>query len=199
MKIIILGGFLGSGKTTTLLSLAHYLVEHSSSDSDVKVMIIENEVGEIGIDDNFLRSGGLEVNTLFSGCACCTLSGELVVAAQKIERDYNPEWLIVETTGVAYPRSMQENLEHSVHSKAKIIILVDVMRWDRLMRAMPGLLTDQLQGSDAVLLNKIDLADADHIAAVQAAIAEIEPAAPIYQTVASQGIDDTVWQAISGE
>ncbi|MCL2151146.1 MAG: cobalamin biosynthesis protein P47K [Coriobacteriia bacterium] len=196
MNTIILGGFLGSGKTTTLLSMAHYLVENSTSESEVKVMIIENEVGEIGIDDDFLRGGGLQVNTLFSGCACCTLSGELTVTAQKIQTEYSPEWLIIETTGIAYPRSMQENLQHVIGTRAKILVLIDATRWDRLMRAMSGLVIDQVQGSDAVLVNKADLADEAQLEHVTSSIVEIEPDSPVYVTIASQGIDDDVWQTI---
>jgi G3E family GTPase len=74
-------------------------------------MILENEVGEVGIDDAFLRSGGFKVDNLFSGCACCTVSGELVTAASRVRKEYDPDWLILETTGVAYPKRIQENLE----------------------------------------------------------------------------------------
>jgi len=198
MKSVILGGFLGSGKTTTLLSLAHYLVERSTTDSEFKVMIIENEVGEIGIDDSFLSSSGLKVDTLFAGCACCTLSGELTTVAQKIQQEYDPEWLIIETTGVAYPRSMQENLDRVVKSRPSIIILADVNRWERQMRAMEGLITDQIVGSDAVLVNKIDLADAETIDRVKNRVEEIEPAAQVYMVNASNGVDDAIWDATVG-
>lgn len=65
MKVLILSGFLGSGKTTALLKLAHYIVEHSESDSKYKIVILENEVGEVGIDDKLLRSDGYDVENLF--------------------------------------------------------------------------------------------------------------------------------------
>jgi G3E family GTPase len=199
MNIIILGGFLGSGKTTTLLSLARYLVENSTSDSEFKVMIIENEVGEIGIDDSYISGSGLKVNTLFSGCACCTLSGELTTAAQNIQKEFNPDWLIVETTGVAYPRSMAENLEHAVKSTAKIIILADVNRFERQMRAMAGLITDQIVGSDAVMVNKIDLVDDEMRNQVEAHIRSIEPNTQVHLICASDGVDSAIWAGIVGD
>jgi len=198
MNIIILGGFLGSGKTTTLLSLAHYIVDNSTSDSEFKVMIIENEVGEIGIDDSFISSSGLQVNTLFSGCACCTLSGELTVAVQNMQNEFNPDWIILETTGVAYPRSMQENLEHAVKARAKIMVLADVNRFERQMRAMEQLIVDQIEGSDAVMVNKIDLADDEMIATVEARVRSIEPNTAVHLVCAQQGIDDAVWQSLIG-
>ncbi|MDR2956680.1 MAG: hypothetical protein LBU61_00675 [Coriobacteriales bacterium] len=199
MNIIILGGFLGSGKTTTLLSLARYLVDNSTSDSEFKAMIIENEVGEIGIDDSFISGSGLRVNTLFSGCACCTLSGELTTTAQMIQRDFNPDWIILETTGVAYPRSMQENLERATQARAKISILVDVNRFERQMRALENLITDQIVGSDAVLVNKIDLADDEMIATVKAHIEQIEPNTQLHLICANQGVDESVWISTVGK
>lgn len=78
MELIIISGFLGSGKTTLLLGMARSLVEAS-----IRVAIIENEVGEIGIDGQYLRQEGLEVQELFGGCICCTLSAGLVPTLRK--------------------------------------------------------------------------------------------------------------------
>ena len=94
MNVLIFGGFLGSGKTTALMQLAKYIVRSSTSDKPNKVMILENEIGEVGIDDSFLRGGGFQVENLFAGCACCTVSGELVSAANSIKKEYDPSgWL----------------------------------------------------------------------------------------------------------
>ncbi|MCL2632049.1 MAG: cobalamin biosynthesis protein P47K [Coriobacteriia bacterium] len=199
MKGVILGGFLGSGKTTTLLSLARYLVETSTSDKEYKVMIIENEVGEISIDDTFISGSGLQVSTLFSGCACCTLSGELTSTAQLIQRDFDPEWLIIETTGVAYPRSMQESLEHAVKMRPKILVLSDAFRFERQLRAMRTLIEDQIVGSDAVLVNKIDLVDAEAADRVKSLIVEIEPNTQVELITANEGVDEAIWDAFIGE
>ena len=68
MKVLIFGGFLGSGKTTCLMQLARYVVENSRSDKEIKVMILENEIGEVGIDDAFLRGGG-KLEDLVDVCA----------------------------------------------------------------------------------------------------------------------------------
>ena len=107
MKLIILGGFLGSGKTTVLLQMAKYLTGENVKSGETKVAIIENEVGEQGIDDKLLKSGNYAVENLFAGCACCTLSGSVPGYIQKIQRELNPEWLIFESTGVGYPASIQ--------------------------------------------------------------------------------------------
>lgn len=199
MKILILGGFLGSGKTTTLMQLARYLVNNASSGHENKVIILENEVGEVGIDDAFLRSGGFQVDNLFSGCACCTVSGELVSAAARIEKEYDPEWLIVETTGIAYPRNMQENLKNALRQDSRIVILVDASRWNRLLLPMNHLLRGQIEGSDAVLINKTDLVDSEAIAKVERDILGFEPQALILKISALQEMPAEVWQKATGE
>ena len=198
MKVLILSGFLGSGKTSALLPLAHYLVERSDSDAANKVMILENEVGEIGIDDAFLRGGGFQVDTLFSGCACCTVAGELVSSVIKIRKEFDPDWLILETTGVAYPKNIQETLHTACNLDARIAVLVDAARWKRLLRPMEALLSGQIIGSDAVLVNKIDLVDAAALDDVDADIRGFEPNANIVHISALEPIAHEVWDGVLG-
>ncbi len=198
MKVLILSGFLGSGKTSALLPLAHYLVERSESEAANKVMILENEVGEIGIDDAFLRGGGFRVDTLFSGCACCTVAGELVSSVIKIRREFDPDWLILETTGVAYPKNIQETLRSACALDARIAVLVDAARWKRLRIPMEALLSGQIIGSDVVLVNKIDLVDAAVLDAVDADIRGFEPNANIVHISALEPIDHAVWDSVLG-
>ena len=78
MKFLILGGFLGSGKTTLLMQLARYLTRGSQEEGPSQVMILENEVGNSGVDDKFLKNSGYQVQNLFGGCTCCTLGSELI-------------------------------------------------------------------------------------------------------------------------
>ena len=198
MKVIILGGFLGSGKTTTLMQFAHYLVSVSEPDKVNKVVILENEVGEIGIDDQYLRSGGFTVNNLFAGCACCTVSGELITAVIKIAREMDPEWLIIETTGIAYPGLMRENLQNALKLESRIVILTDASRWKRLKLPMASLFQGQIEGCDAVLINKIDLADADALESMESDIREIDADAPIFRISALSEIPREVWSAVAG-
>ena len=106
MNFLVVGGFLGSGKTSALLPLARHIVETSASDSTNKVMILENEVGEIGIDDAFLRGGGFQVDTLFSGCACCP-SSESCFFRSLLERASRPSCGTLSSTTYSMPRSSQ--------------------------------------------------------------------------------------------
>ncbi len=199
MKVLIFGGFLGSGKTTSLMQLARYIVDNATSDKAVKVMILENEIGEVGIDDAFLRGGGFQVDNLFAGCACCTVSGELVSAANKIMAEYDPEWLIVETTGLAYPVKIQENLHYAMKIDARIGVLVDASRWSRLRIPMENLFAGQIIGSDAVIINKTDLVSPDVVDSVEKDIREFYDGCKIYRASALGSIDNAVWKGVLGE
>jgi G3E family GTPase len=196
MKLIILGGFLGSGKTTTLMQFAQYLVDRSDPARKNKVIIIENEIGEVGIDDAYLRGAGFSVSNLFSGCACCTVSGELVTSAQGIQEELDPEWAILETTGIAYPRLIQENLKLGLGLDSLICILVDTSRWSRLLLPMNSLLRGQIEGSDCVLVNKIDLVEEEQLITVERDILEFEPTATILRLSATGPVPTEIWQAV---
>ncbi|MDR0916558.1 MAG: cobalamin biosynthesis protein P47K [Oscillospiraceae bacterium] len=194
MNILILSGFLGSGKTTALLKLARWLV-----DSGRNVVILENEVGEIGVDDKILSAGGLNVRNLFSGCACCTVSGEFTAAAQRIQTELNPDLLIIETTGLADPQVCRENLKSALGIDARVAVLVDASRWNRLIFAMEKLLAAQIYGSDAVLVNKCDLVSAETLAEVDDDVLMMYKAANIVRISASDTVDESVWRAVVGE
>ncbi|MDR1204436.1 MAG: cobalamin biosynthesis protein P47K [Peptococcaceae bacterium] len=198
MKVLILGGFLGSGKTTALMGLARYMVDVSDSERENKVVILENEVGEVGIDDAYLRSGGLTVNNLFSGCACCTVSGELVTAVSRIRSKLDPEWVIVETTGVAYPMNMKENLKNALGIDSLICIMADASRWSRLFAPMRELLRGQLVGADTVLVNKVDIAGEEKVAKVESDILELEPDSVVLRISAVGEVPGQVWKKVAG-
>lgn len=193
---------MGSGKTTALMQLARYLVGASDGASDAgranKVVILENEVGEIGIDDQFLRSGGFTVNNLFAGCACCTVSGELVISVDRIMRDMDPAWLIIETTGIAYPGLMRENLKSALGIDSRICVLADAARWRRLRVPMENLLSGQIICSDIVLINKSDLAGEEELNDMELDIREFRPDVPIKRISAQSEVPTEVWRTVAG-
>jgi G3E family GTPase len=180
------------------MRLARYIVDTTRSDKKIKLIILENEVGEVGIDDAYLRSGGFTVDNLFSGCACCTVAGELITAVIKIQKELDPDWIIVETTGIAYPRNMQENLKNAIGQDSRIVVLADASRWNRLLLPMNNLLRGQIEGSDAVLVNKIDLVDGDTLAKVERDILDMEPKAVVLKISALSDVTDDVWQQVTG-
>lgn len=199
MNVLIFGGFLGSGKTTALMQLAQHIVKSSKTDNPNKVMILENEIGEVGIDDAFLRGGGFRVDNLFAGCACCTVSGELVTAAIRINKEFNPEWLIIETTGLAYPLKIKQNLKETIGIDARIAVLVDASRWMRLHIPMEALFAGQIYGSDAVVINKVDLVEEGVVDIVERDVKEYDSNVQVFRVSALDPVNEAVWKGVLGE
>ncbi len=153
MKLMIIAGFLGSGKTTLLLHIARRLSEASR-----KIAIIENEIGEIGVDGDYLKMNGLYVQELFGGCICCTLSTSLIDTLKKVKQRFKPDFVILEATGAALPGDITTNLRNypSKVESIQVLTIVDACRFEMLMEMLGPLLTSQIQAADTVAINKID-------------------------------------------
>lgn len=198
MKIIILGGFLGSGKTSVVIQLAKYIIG-DTPENTTKVVILENEIGEVSIDDKVLRNSGYEVANIFSGCVCCTMSGELVIGLHNIIRDFSPELIIMEATGVAYPHNIRETIIKSMSDiDCFVTCVADAKRWKRLIRPMEMLLKDQLNAADVILINKVDMVDEETLVAVEASIKKFNDTAKFFKISAANKIDPTAFDAMLG-
>ncbi len=194
MKFIIAGGFLGSGKTSFILELARYLV---NSRGARKVAILENEIGEIGVDDQVLRDAGYQVKGMFEGCVCCTMAGELLINVRMIQKDYDPDWIIMEPTGMAFPGSIRQNLQDTLGIRPQIVCLADAQRWLKLLKPLEHLLSLQMKEADLILLNKADLASEEELAAAEESLRTLNPQAEILRVSAAQGIDPAVLDRIA--
>ncbi len=192
MKILLLSGFLGSGKTSALLQMASYMVRNSRKDG-TSVMIIENEIGEVGVDDKVLKAQGLQVKELFAGCACCTGGADLLADLRTIQKTVDPEWVIIEATGVAYPRQIRDSVETCFKIPVKILALADAKRWKRLHAYMAQLIEAQVDAADCILLNKVDLVEKAEADAIEGELHRYNPASRIWQVVANQPMDDQIW------
>ena len=93
-KVDIISGFLGAGKTTLIQKLIKEVF------AGQKVVLVENEFGEIGIDGGFLKEAGIVVNEINGGCVCCTLQGDFQEALKKVMETYEPDHIIIEPSGV---------------------------------------------------------------------------------------------------
>lgn len=159
MRILLFGGFLGSGKTTTILQIAKYITENKHE----TVALIENEVGEAGIDDKLLSDSGLQVKPLFGGCVCCQITSDLITAVREINETIKPDWLIIEMTGVAIPGNIAKLINEycNFYTGFKTITIVDMARWPELKEMLEPLVTSQLEKTDFVIINKVDIASTD--------------------------------------
>lgn len=193
MKFLIVGGFLGSGKTSFILALARYLVQTRGI---TKVAILENEIGEVGVDDRVLRGSGYRVKGMFDGCVCCTMAGELLINVRMIQEDYNPDWIIMEPTGMAFPGSIRQNLQDTLDIHPVIVCLADAQRWQKILKPLGHLLSLQMKDADLILLNKADLAEPGELDAARESIRELNARAEILCISTAEGIDSAVFDRI---
>ena len=154
MKIVLIGGFFGSGKTTITANLTRQMLARSE-----RVCIVENEIGQIGVDDLLLERGGVEVTTITGGCVCCQVTGSLVDALRDMEQRFDPEWVLAELTGIAYLDGLRHTMESCLPKTCSIICVAvaDASRWASLSRALPKVIERQTEGADLLVINKADL------------------------------------------
>ncbi len=176
MKLLLIAGFLGSGKTTLLIQIAHHLVSASQS-----IAIVENEMGEIGVDGDYLNLEGLQVQELFGGCICCTLSTGLISTLEKVEELYHPDTVILEATGAARPGDILNNLNtyQSRVDGIQVITVVDANRYPMLKEMMEPLLTAQVEAADIVVINKIDQVEPEQVDLIKKETADLNKEAVI--------------------
>lgn len=154
MKILIIGGFLGSGKTTIINRLIRGMTGEG-----LRIAIVQNETGEVQVDQTVLKSGDTSVIAVGGGCVCCELFGNLLETIDKIRLQTDPDWLIIETAGLASLDSIRNNLElyGSKENLFNLIAVADCERFDLLWEVIPPLLTGQFSGADLILLSKSDI------------------------------------------
>ena len=186
MKLLVIAGFLGSGKTTLLLEVARRLTAASQ-----KIAIIENEVGEIGIDGKYLRQEGLQVQELFGGCICCTLSVDLVSTLEKVERLFQTDLTIIEPTGLASPGDVVTAVRSyaPMVTDIMVITLLDATRYEMLYEMLTPLLTAQIQSADIVAINKIDVVEGDNIDLISKNVNQLNPQARVVAISAEKRIN----------
>ena len=154
MRVYILGGFLGSGKTSLLMKLTSMYI-----DKGQRVTLLVNESGDVGVDGTTLKREGYDVVEMPNGCICCTLSTSLQDGIQHIVRDIDPDIIIIEPTGLALPHKVKEIVSMVLTDQEEIIIIgvVDVQRFEDLIKKKEDFFKKQIQGSDFILINKSDL------------------------------------------
>lgn len=153
-KIDIISGFLGAGKTTLIQKLIKEVY------AGKKVVLVENEFGEIGIDGGFLKDAGIVVNEINSGCICCTLQGDFRNALQEVVKKYNPDHIIIEPSGVGKLSDILavvkdvEGLELNSYST-----VVDAKRCEIYHKNFKEFFDDQISTAACVILSRTQLVD----------------------------------------
>lgn len=179
-KIDIFSGFLGAGKTTLIKKLIKEAFQGE------KIVLIENEFGEIGIDGGFMREAGIQVNELNSGCICCSLVGDFREALKKVVETYHPDRILIEPSGVGklsdVTRAVEgvgETLPVSLNS---FVTVADVNKVKMYMKNFGEFYDDQISHASCIILTRTGSADEKKVAAAVALIQEKNPTATIVTT-----------------
>ena len=198
MKLILFSGFLGSGKTTSILSAAAYIMRNAKKQNPL--VILENEVGDIAYDDSLIQSGGLEVRNLLSGCICCTLNTSLIGELIEIEKQYAPEFVIFEPTGVAFPQRILDSVSACITKLewSTVITVVDALRLPKLMKILPNLIEEQIAAANTILISKTDLISESQANEAVETVRGINPKADIHKPPFEISANDALWEEVLG-
>ena len=187
-KIDIFYGFLGAGKTTLIKKLI------KESFAGQKVVLIENEFGEIGIDGGFLKESGIQINELNAGCICCSLVGDFRAALQQVVEQYHPDRIVIEPSGVGklsdVTRAVEGVAEHLDVQLNSFVTVADVNKVKMYMKNFGEFYDDQISHASCIILSRTQTASEEKIAAAVAMLREKNPTATIVTTA---------WDALTGE
>ena len=181
IPVLVVSGFLGAGKTT----LVRHLLQEAQR-TGVRVAVVSNEFGALGIDQALLGEGAAAYVELEGGCVCCQLSDTLLDTLQMLWERARPERIIIETSGVALPFDTQLNLwREPVSAWVGDDMAVVVVNAEQLVegRDLEGTFEDQVSGADLLLLNKIDLISPAALARVQAMLSGLAPDTPLVRVL----------------
>ena len=177
-KIDIFSGFLGAGKTTLIKKLI------SEAYKNEKLVLIENEFGDIGIDGAFMQESGIEITEMNSGCICCSLVGDFGDALRKVLKEFSPDRILIEPSGVgklsdvitAVSSVTDENV--SLNSYCAV---VDAKKCKMYMKNFGEFFNNQIEHSSAIILSHTELSE-EKLSECVKLIKEVNPTAPIVTT-----------------
>lgn len=153
-EIYVISGFLGAGKTTLIQKLLKEAFKKE------KVVLIENDFGEISVDAALLKSGSIEIKEINSGCICCSLSGDFVKALKELLDRFHPDKIIIEPSGVGKLSDiMKACLDPRIQLLAKVkakITVADVKRCKMYLDNFGEFFEDQIQNADIILLSRTE-------------------------------------------
>ena len=187
-KIDIISGFLGAGKTTLIKKL---LAEAFPGE---KLVLIENEFGEISIDGGFLKESGVQISEMSSGCICCSLVGDFRAALQQVVEQYHPDRIVIEPSGVGklsdVTRAVEGVAEHLDVQLSSFVTVADVNKVKMYMKNFGEFYDDQISHASCIILSRTQNATEEKIAAAVAMLREKNPTATIVTTA---------WDSLTGE
>ncbi len=168
-KIDIFSGFLGAGKTTLIKKLI------KEAYAGEKVVLIENEFGEIGIDGGFLQDAGINITEMNSGCICCSLVGDFSKALRQVSEQYAPDRIVIEPSGVGKLSDVIKAVANARLADAQLnafCTVVDASKCKMYMKNFGEFFNDQVENAGCIVLSHTDKTSVDKLAAAVAMIKE---------------------------
>ena len=192
-KVDVISGFLGAGKTTLIQKLIKDVF------AGKKVVLVENEFGEIGIDGGFLQEAGITINEINGGCVCCTLQGDFHDALEKVENTYHPDHIIIEPSGVGKLSDILsivksvEGLELNSYSA-----VVDAKRCKIYHKNFKEFFDDQISTACCVILSRTQMVNEDKLNEDVSIIRELNPDVRIITTPWDDLNGESIYEAMTG-
>lgn len=192
-RVDVISGFLGAGKTTLIQKLIKDVF------AGKKVVLVENEFGEIGIDGGFLKEAGITINEINGGCVCCTLQGDFHDALEKVENTYHPDHIIIEPSGVGKLSDILsivksvEGLELNSYSA-----VVDAKRCKIYHKNFKEFFDDQISTACCVILSRTQLVSEDKLNEDVSIIRELNPDVRIITTPWDDLNGESIYEAMTG-
>ncbi|MEG0829765.1 MAG: GTP-binding protein [Anaerovoracaceae bacterium] len=190
-KVEIISGFLGAGKTTFIKELLSKVFNQE------KVVLIENEFGEMGIDSRFLKDTGIEVTEMNSGCICCTLAGDFTIALKKVMEQYNPDRIIIEPSGVGKLSDVTKAVANAGLKVNSSITIVDGKKAIMYGKNFGEFFNDQVENASTIVVSRSQLISQEALENSVKMLKGRNPEAKMITTPWDQLAGDQIGEAIS--
>ncbi len=178
-KIDIFSGFLGAGKTTLIKKLIQEVY------AGQKIVLIENEFGEIGIDGGFLQEAGIQITEMNSGCICCSLVGDFGEALKKVMAEYHPDRILIEPSGVGKLSDVAQAVERAETDEMEIgcmVAVADATKCKLYMKNFGEFYNNQIENAGTIILSRTSHMKEDKLQTAVAMLREKNPTAVIVTT-----------------
>ena len=197
-KVDIVSGFLGAGKTTLIRKLI------ADALAGTKVVLIENEFGEIGIDGGFLKEAGIEIREMNSGCICCSLVGDFNTSLKQVMENYQPERILIEPSGVGKLDDVMRAIEKTAAEipdmkLGSAVTVVDATKARVYFKNFGEFFVNQIENAGTIVLTRTDKASQEKIDEAVALIREHNQKAAIITTPLAQLDGKMVLETIEGK
>lgn len=170
MKILIISGFLGAGKTT--------FIKHIAKNINMEFVVLENEYADVGVDKDFLSEDNLKVWEMSEGCICCSMTGDFKTSIKNIYTQINPEYLLIEPTGIGMLSSIIKNIQSIRDCEITLlnpITMLDVTCFEEYLESFRDYFEDNIKNTGKILLTKLENFSALEIENIKNSILKINP------------------------